>query len=141
MDSGAVAEAAKPYSSRWKNWSLAQNWIAAFSGLTMATRSNQTTGIFSWDQREKVGVHKDLAFSKTPDFIPVFHYWRSFVMPPKDDKKKDAGKSAKKDKDPVNKSGGKAKKKWSKGKVQDKLNNLVLFDKATYGKLCKEVPN
>ncbi|CAM2107813.1 unnamed protein product [Caretta caretta] len=42
-------------------------------------------------------------------------------MPPKDDKKKkDAGKSAKKDKDPVNKSGGKAKKKkWSKGKVED----------------------
>ena len=33
-------------------------------------------------------------------------------QPPKDDKKKkDAGKSAKKDKDPVNKSGGKAKKK------------------------------
>ncbi|KAM8795558.1 small ribosomal subunit protein eS25 [Eudromia elegans] len=63
--------------------------------------------------------------------------------PPKDDKKKkDAGKSAKKDKDPVNKSGGKAKKKkWSKGKVRDKLNNLVLFDKATYDKLCKEVPN
>ncbi|XP_041487860.1 40S ribosomal protein S25-like [Microtus oregoni] len=54
-------------------------------------------------------------------------------------KKKDAGKSAKKDKDPVNKSGG--KKKWSKGKVRDKLNNLVLFDKATYDKLCKEVPN
>ena len=65
-----------------------------------------------------------------------------FAMPPKDDKKKkDAGKSAKKDKDPVNKSGGKAKKKWSKGKLQDKLNNLVLFDKATYDKLCKEVPN
>lgn len=37
-------------------------------------------------------------------------------MLPKDAKKKDAGKSAKKDKDPVNKSGGKAKKKWSKGK-------------------------
>ncbi|CAO2640319.1 40S ribosomal protein S25 [Lemmus lemmus] len=64
-------------------------------------------------------------------------------MLPKDDKKKkDAGKSAKKDKDPVSKSGGKAKKKkWSKGKVRDKLNNLVLFDKATYDKLCKEVPN
>ncbi|KAK7829227.1 hypothetical protein U0070_012698 [Myodes glareolus] len=57
-------------------------------------------------------------------------------------KKKDAGKSAKKDKDPVNKSGGKAKKKkGSKGKVRYKLNNLVLFDKATYDKLCKEVPN
>ncbi|CAO2602859.1 40S ribosomal protein S25 [Lemmus lemmus] len=64
-------------------------------------------------------------------------------MPPKDDKKKiDTRKSAKKDKDPVNKSGGKAKKKkWSKGKVGDKLKNLVLFDKATYDKLCKEVPN
>lgn len=94
-----------------------------------------------------------------------------FLQPPKQDKKKDAGKS-KKDKDPVNKSGGKAKKKacidwhssrvrcwltddcnianctffdpeqkWSKGKVRDKLNNLVLFDKATYDKLYKEVPN
>ncbi|EGW07797.1 40S ribosomal protein S25 [Cricetulus griseus] len=63
-------------------------------------------------------------------------------MPPKDDKKKDARKSAKKDKDPGNKSGGKAKKKkWSKGKVRDKLNNLVLFDKATYDKLWKEVPS
>uniref|UniRef100_A0A2K6BE98 40S ribosomal protein S25 n=1 Tax=Macaca nemestrina TaxID=9545 RepID=A0A2K6BE98_MACNE len=27
---------------------------------------------------------------------------------------------------------------WSKGKVRDKLNKLVLFDKATYDKLCKE---
>ncbi|KAG8516038.1 40S ribosomal protein S25 [Galemys pyrenaicus] len=64
-------------------------------------------------------------------------------MSPKDDKKKkDTRKSVKKDKDPVNKSGGKAKqKKWSKGKVWDKLNNLVLFDKDTYAKLCKEVTN
>merc|ERR1739838_1277780 len=39
-------------------------------------------------------------------------------------------------------SGGKAKKKkWSKGKVRDKLNNLVLFDKPTYDKLYKEVPS
>ena len=30
--------------------------------------------------------------------------------------------------------------KWSKGKSRDKLNNLVLFDKATYEKLLKEVP-
>ncbi|XP_067578217.1 small ribosomal subunit protein eS25-like [Pseudorca crassidens] len=66
-----------------------------------------------------------------------------FARPPKDNKKKkDAGKLANKDKDPVNKSGGKAKKKkWSKGKVRDKLNNLVLLDKATYDKLCQEVPN
>merc|ERR1712122_327773 len=32
------------------------------------------------------------------------------------------------------------KRKWSKGKTRDKLNNLVLFDKATYDKLLKEVP-
>ncbi|KAL8625401.1 40S ribosomal protein S25 [Nucella lapillus] len=39
-------------------------------------------------------------------------------------------------------SGGKAKKKkWSKGKVRDKLNNLVLFDKGTYEKMVKEVPS
>merc|ERR1711915_1091415 len=39
-------------------------------------------------------------------------------------------------------SGGKAKKKkWSKGKVRDKLNNLVLFDEQTYEKLLKEVPS
>uniref|UniRef100_H0XJ75 40S ribosomal protein S25 n=1 Tax=Otolemur garnettii TaxID=30611 RepID=H0XJ75_OTOGA len=63
-------------------------------------------------------------------------------MPPKDKKKKkDARKSAKKDKDPVDKSGDKVKKKWSKGKVRDKLNNLVWFEKVTYDKLCKEVPN
>merc|ERR1711862_1038888 len=37
--------------------------------------------------------------------------------------------------------GGKAKKKkWSKGRTRDKLNNLVLFDKPTYDKLLKEVP-
>lgn len=47
-------------------------------------------------------------------------------MPSKDDKRKDAGKSAKKDKDPVSKPGGKAKeKRWSKGKVRDKLSNPV----------------
>ncbi|MCS4559071.1 40S ribosomal protein S25, partial [Shewanella sp. C32] len=38
-------------------------------------------------------------------------------------------------------SGGKAKKKkWSKGKVRDKLDNQVLFDNVTYEKLLKEVP-
>merc|ERR1712055_801574 len=33
------------------------------------------------------------------------------------------------------------KKKWSKGKTRDKLNNAILFDKATYEKLYKEVPS
>ncbi|KAK7797863.1 hypothetical protein U0070_010627 [Myodes glareolus] len=67
----------------------------------------------------------------------------SFIMLPEEDNmKKDDRKSAKKDKGPVNESGGKAKKKkWSKGKVQGKLNILVLFDTATYDKLHEEVPN
>merc|ERR1711973_423412 len=63
-------------------------------------------------------------------------------MPPK----KDAKSSKQPAKAPAKKKegggGGKAKKKkWSKGKVRDKLNNLVLFDKATYDKLYKEVPS
>ncbi|KAL2916876.1 40S ribosomal protein S25 [Polyrhizophydium stewartii] len=33
-----------------------------------------------------------------------------------------------------------AKKKWSKGRVKDKANNAVVFDKPTYEKLFKEVP-
>merc|ERR1712226_470670 len=63
----------------------------------------------------KMGAKKDAkATSKTPAKTP---------------KKKEGG------------GGGKAKKKkWSKGKTRDKMNNLVLFDKATYDKLIKEVP-
>ncbi|KAF0291394.1 40S ribosomal protein S25 [Amphibalanus amphitrite] len=66
-------------------------------------------------------------------------------MPPKKDAK--GGKTAAKQPQKTQKKkegsgGGKAKKKkWSKGKVRDKLNNLVLFDKATYDKLYKEVPS
>merc|ERR1711982_117435 len=53
----------------------------------------------------------------------------SSKTPAKNPKKKEGG------------VGGKAKKKkWSKGKARDKLNNLVLFDKNTYDKLYKEVP-
>ena len=59
------------------------------------------------------GAKKDTKASKAPAKAP---------------KKKEGG------------GGGKAKKKkWSKGKTRDKLNNLVLFDKATYDKLMKEV--
>mmetsp|Transcript_28470 Transcript_28470/g.34593 ORF Transcript_28470/g.34593 Transcript_28470/m.34593 type:complete len:108 (+) Transcript_28470:77-400(+) len=32
------------------------------------------------------------------------------------------------------------KKKWSKGKMKEKVNNLVLFDKQTYDKMMSEVP-
>uniref|UniRef100_A0A194AKV2 40S ribosomal protein S25 n=1 Tax=Pinctada fucata TaxID=50426 RepID=A0A194AKV2_PINFU len=59
--------------------------------------------------------------------------------------KKPDPKAGAKGKQPAKKKegsgGGKAKKKkWSKGKVRDKLNNLILFDKATYDKFKKEVP-
>ncbi|XP_039259620.1 small ribosomal subunit protein eS25-like [Styela clava] len=59
-------------------------------------------------------------------------------MPPKKDQK--GGKPTQKSAKPSG-SGKAKKKKWSKGKVRDKLNNLVLFDKATYDKLYKEVPS
>ena len=38
-------------------------------------------------------------------------------------------------------AGGRSKKKkWSKGKVKEKLSNAVMFDKATYDKMLKEIP-
>ncbi|OWK13900.1 hypothetical protein Celaphus_00000504, partial [Cervus elaphus hippelaphus] len=50
-----------------------------------------------------------------------------FTMPPKDDKKKkDARKSAKKDKGPVNQSGGMGKKNWSKGNTVAFPGNPVM---------------
>jgi len=65
-------------------------------------------------------------------------------MPPKTNKsgKSDKGKQPTKTKPTSSGSGGKAKKKkWSKGKVRDKLNNACLFDQVTYDKLYKEVPS
>merc|ERR1719242_943291 len=60
------------------------------------------------------------------------------IMPPKQQAAK-GGKAGAKAKPS---GGGKAKKKkWSKGKVRDKFNNLILFDQPTYDKLYKEVPN
>jgi len=56
--------------------------------------------------------------------------------PSKTPKKKEGGGA----KTSSSKAGKAKKKKWSKGKTRDKLNNLVLFDKATYDKLYKEVP-
>lgn len=37
-------------------------------------------------------------------------------------------------------SGSKAKKKWSKGKSREQLDNAVMWDKATVDKLNSEVP-
>merc|ERR1711970_957978 len=63
-------------------------------------------------------------------------------MPPKkkDDKKGATGsKKTMKDFLAKTKAGAAAKKKkWSKGKVREKLNNAVTFDQATYDKMMKE---
>merc|ERR1712077_52888 len=65
----------------------------------------------------------------------------SIAMGAKKDAKSTSKTPAKTPKKKEGGGGGKAKKKkWSKGKTRDKLNNLVLFDKATYDKLLKEVP-
>merc|ERR1712183_545491 len=57
--------------------------------------------------------------------------------------KKQADPKAAKSQKPKPAGGGSKakKKKWSKGKTRDKLNNLILFDKPTYEKLYKEVPS
>merc|ERR1711916_96616 len=66
------------------------------------------------------------------------------VMPPKkkDDKKSGGKSNSKKNlKDFLakSKSGASAKKKkWSKGKVREKLNNMVTFDQNTYDRMMKE---
>merc|ERR1711903_25873 len=64
-------------------------------------------------------------------------------MPPKkkDDKKGATGsKKTMKDFLAKTKAGASAKKKkWSKGKVREKLNNMVCFDQATYDRMLKEV--
>jgi len=47
----------------------------------------------------------------------------------------------KKEAKPASSGGGKAKKKkWSKGKVKEKLANLVLFDKISYDKMITDIP-
>jgi len=61
-------------------------------------------------------------------------------MGAKKDPKKDAKTPSKTPKKKEGAGGKAKKKKWSKGKTRDKLNNLVLFDKNTYDKLYKEVP-
>ncbi|EFJ26427.1 hypothetical protein SELMODRAFT_172404 [Selaginella moellendorffii] len=56
-------------------------------------------------------------------------------MAPKKEKAAPAAKPAKSG------GGGKQKKKkWSKGKQKEKVNNMVLFDQATFDKLMAEVP-
>ncbi|KAG0423869.1 hypothetical protein HPB47_000359 [Ixodes persulcatus] len=84
----------------------------------------------------------DHIFSQCPCLKPTKRAGRALDQPPKQDSKKKTDTKGTAKKKEGSSSGGKAKKKkWSKGKVRDKLNNLVLFDKATYDKLLKEVPS
>ena len=76
----------------------------------------------------------DLSISETEPNIS------SEVMGAKKDPKAGAKAPAKAPKKKEGGGGKAKKKKWSKGKSRDKLNNLVLFDKGTYDKLYKEVP-
>jgi small subunit ribosomal protein S25e len=61
-------------------------------------------------------------------------------MPPKKvDPKKDSKAQSKAAK--ASSGGGKAKKKkWSKGKNKEKVNNAILFDKTSFEKMLTEVP-
>lgn len=56
-------------------------------------------------------------------------------MPPKVQKSKAAKALA-----ATSSAKGKGKKKWSKGKMREKKNHLVVFNKAVHDKICKEVP-
>jgi len=56
-------------------------------------------------------------------------------MPPKIQKSKEAKLIA-----AMSSSKGKGKKKWSKGKVRDKKNHVVVYDNALFDKVVKEVP-
>merc|ERR1711937_369510 len=70
-------------------------------------------------------------------FFLFFFFFRLFVskMAKKvEQKSKEAKMKA------AQSSGKSKKKKWSKGKTRDKLNNAVTFDQATYDRLMKEVP-
>merc|ERR1711977_507270 len=62
------------------------------------------------------------------------------MAPKKDSKKADVGKNPAKA-SAAKKGSGAKKKKWSKGKVREKLNNLVVFDQQTYDRMLAEVKN
>ncbi|KAJ0084652.1 hypothetical protein Patl1_30397 [Pistacia atlantica] len=72
--------------------------------------------------------HLLLHFQTSPATTPS-------IMAPKKDKAPPPSSK------PAKSGGGKQKKKkWSKGKQKEKVNNMVLFDQATYDKLLLEVP-
>ncbi|CAI7785905.1 unnamed protein product [Closterium sp. NIES-54] len=74
----------------------------------------------------------------SPAAIPVSSPPRTPLrhQAPKKDAKADKAQAK-----PAKSGGGKQKKKkWSKGKQKEKVNNMVLFDQATYDKMLTEIP-
>ncbi|KAF7823219.1 40S ribosomal protein S25-4-like [Senna tora] len=70
----------------------------------------------------------------------LLFYFRLFLGPKAYAPKKDS-KAPPPSSKPAKSGGGKQKKKkWSKGKQKEKVNNMVLFDQATYDKLLAEAP-
>ncbi|PPD83176.1 40S ribosomal protein S25-4 [Gossypium hirsutum] len=67
--------------------------------------------------------------------LPFLLHFQQIPMAPKKDKAPPPSSK------PAKSGGGKQKKKkWSKGKQKEKVNNMVLFDQATYDKLLSEAP-
>jgi len=87
--------------------------------LMNQTRSKTKFGGFSTSLFRK--SHKDLLPSRPVSEVQIHPWWVLQVGYITEDDVKMLAK----------------KKKWSKGKVRDKLNNLVLFDQSTYDKLYK----
>ncbi|KAL2537574.1 40S ribosomal protein S25-2 [Forsythia ovata] len=91
-----------------------------------------TVTIDNWEDETPV-----FAFSATHFLrdLNLRHFLSTFPMAPKKDKAPPPSSK------PAKSGGGKQKKKkWSKGKQKEKVNNMVLFDKATYDKLTSEAP-
>ncbi|CAK9212919.1 unnamed protein product [Sphagnum troendelagicum] len=100
---------------------------------------------FPFDDKEVVfppfpGSSCSLALALAWYFVHVFLVCLYFSSSPKQAPKKEKAAPSSK---PAKSSGGggkQKKKKWSKGKQKEKVNNMVLFDQATYDKLLVEVP-
>ncbi|THG18129.1 hypothetical protein TEA_005747 [Camellia sinensis var. sinensis] len=86
---------------------------------------------------DKTGKNKGFAFvqyASAADAMKALAKFSKVEAPKKDKAPPPSSKPAKS-------GGGKQKKKkWSKGKQKEKVNNMVLFDKATYDKLLSEAP-
>ncbi|KAH0885870.1 hypothetical protein HID58_061966, partial [Brassica napus] len=108
---------------------LSRAFYNAPNSETLIYKKNSTTFL--------TVVSVSLIFVRSLVYTPIVtqhHVYRVFQAPKKDKVPPPSSKPAKS-------GGGKQKKKkWSKGKQKEKVNNMVLFDQATYDKLLTEAP-